>query len=523
MKTKSSSVLLSVGTTGALMMALVASPVASASTEPAGSAPAADASSPVVATQFDPSNPGALNPDDVRDRASLENVSLIEAERRFRVEQAAAALEARSLAAYPETSAGVWISYDPYQVNVAFTKDAVASARAVTADFPFPAEITPVSTKFSLLELEDAASKIARDRAALLRNQAPADLPPAVSATRGNITTSIDLTANRLRVLTPEPARNAQAEFAARYGTSIAVDAGGAQPTGCDQSDCRHALVAGIRATIPGSGFCSTAFTAVRNGQYFALSAGHCTADTQVTARSNGGSTLGNATTVVYSGQVDAERISANNIWSPTSKVWRENGLPSFINNWVSYPNTLVGAYIRKSGVTTRTTSGHITSKTVQPSYVLNGEKFISADFCVDNGDSGGAVWVNESAYGIVSGKFFTGSCNGPQGGPGIFGSIGPAMTALDVNLLGGNVNVRPNANFTYQCQLFSCSFDGRSSDDDDGDVMTYRWDFGDGGTSSASSVTRSYLLPGTYTVRLTVTDNNGATHTTSQSISVIL
>src|SRR5213594_384743 len=49
----------------------------------------------------------------------------------------------------------------------------------------------------------------------------------------------------------------------------------------------------------------------------------------------------------------------------------------------------------------------------------------------------------------------------------------------------------------------------------------SYSWDFGDGSTGNGQSVSHSYLLPGTYTVTITVDDANGATVSTSQTVTV--
>lgn len=55
-------------------------------------------------------------------------------------------------------------------------------------------------------------------------------------------------------------------------------------------------------------------------------------------------------------------------------------------------------------------------------------------------------------------------------------------------------------------------TFDASQSFDPDGQITQYLWEFGDGGTSNLTVATHAYSQPGTYTVRLTVTDNQGAT-----------
>ena len=53
-------------------------------------------------------------------------------------------------------------------------------------------------------------------------------------------------------------------------------------------------------------------------------------------------------------------------------------------------------------------------------------------------------------------------------------------------------------------------SFDGTGSGDPDGTITSYAWDFGDGGTASGATPTHTFSVDGTFTVSLTVTDNDG-------------
>jgi len=57
--------------------------------------------------------------------------------------------------------------------------------------------------------------------------------------------------------------------------------------------------------------------------------------------------------------------------------------------------------------------------------------------------------------------------------------------------------------------------------DDADGQVVDYAWDLGDGSTASGANVSHRYASPGSYTARLTVTDNDGLTGSATASIRV--
>ena len=58
-------------------------------------------------------------------------------------------------------------------------------------------------------------------------------------------------------------------------------------------------------------------------------------------------------------------------------------------------------------------------------------------------------------------------------------------------------------------------------SSDDDGTISSWSWDFGDGNTSTDQNPVNKYAEEGSFTVKLTVTDNDGDTTTVEKAIEV--
>jgi len=64
--------------------------------------------------------------------------------------------------------------------------------------------------------------------------------------------------------------------------------------------------------------------------------------------------------------------------------------------------------------------------------------------------------------------------------------------------------------------------FDGSGSTDNDGTIVSYEWDFGDGSpVGSGVSPTHAYTATGTYTVTLTVMDDSDLTDTATTSVTI--
>jgi PKD repeat protein len=64
-------------------------------------------------------------------------------------------------------------------------------------------------------------------------------------------------------------------------------------------------------------------------------------------------------------------------------------------------------------------------------------------------------------------------------------------------------------------------AFDGSGSQDPDGSIESYEWDFGDGGTSSEQAPVHSYSIEGTYNVTLTVVDDSGVKDSAATTVTV--
>ena len=143
------------------------------------------------------------------------------------------------------------------------------------------------------------------------------------------------------------------------------------------------------------------------------------------------------------------------------------------------------------------------------------------ADYTWDFGD--GSVQPAAESYGWAADHAYT--------QPGIYTA---QVTVTDTNGLTDTATVtiqvvnRPpiagcrlsnDAPIRYEQVLF----DGSGSFDPDGPLVDFVWDFGDGTSMRGTRVGHAYDELGVYTVRLTVTDSNGATASATHVIEVHL
>lgn len=80
--------------------------------------------------------------------------------------------------------------------------------------------------------------------------------------------------------------------------------------------------------------------------------------------------------------------------------------------------------------------------------------------------------------------------------------------------------NQSPTASFTYLATGLTVQFTDTSVDSD-GALTSWTWSFGDGTASTAQNTSHTYAAGGTFNVSLTVTDDDGAVSTSSQSVTV--
>ena len=104
---------------------------------------------------------------------------------------------------------------------------------------------------------------------------------------------------------------------------------------------------------------------------------------------------------------------------------------------------------------------------------------------------------------------------------------------ALLVGMLSGcieeeeEVNTAPVASFTSSVEHNTSTaggtvtFTDNSTDADTDDTLTYLWDFDDNTTSNESKVTHAFTESGTFSVSLTITDDNGASDSSTLFITI--
>lgn len=104
-----------------------------------------------------------------------------------------------------------------------------------------------------------------------------------------------------------------------------------------------------------------------------------------------------------------------------------------------------------------------------------------------------------------------------------VYDAVGNHAETASVTIKTQNQNKAPVANAGGDktgVEGVNITFDGSKSTDN-GEIVSYAWDFGDGSTGVGKSATHSYSKTGTYTVKLVVTDEEGLTGFTTITVKI--
>ncbi|KRE62034.1 PKD domain-containing protein [Nostocoides sp. Soil756] len=150
---------------------------------------------------------------------------------------------------------------------------------------------------------------------------------------------------------------------------------------------------------------------------------------------------------------------------------------------------------------------------------------------------NGGRSWSGTSGMFVADGELYYASADGnlnkisltagvPTGNPTLVD--GPAQSGTDWRARALYLsaaaapapNTDPTASFTSSCDQLVCSFDASASSDVDGTIASYAWDFGPG-SGTGKTTEHTFAADGTYSVKLTVTDDRGGSATLTKQLTV--
>lgn len=186
--------------------------------------------------------------------------------------------------------------------------------------------------------------------------------------------------------------------------------------------------VAGGDAIYGGGSRCSAAFNVAKGSTRYFVTAGHCTNLSANWAAASGGAAIGVREGTSFPTN-DYGLVRYTNGSSPAGNVNLYNGSYQEIS---SAADAVVGQSLRKSGSTTKVTSGTVTAVNVTVNYG-DGPVYgmVRTTACSAGGDSGGAHFAGTVALGIHSGSS---GCTGTNGSA-IHQPVREALAAYGVSV----------------------------------------------------------------------------------------
>lgn len=186
--------------------------------------------------------------------------------------------------------------------------------------------------------------------------------------------------------------------------------------------------VAGGDAVYGGGSRCSAAFNVTKNDVRYFVTAGHCTNISSTWSATSGGASIGVREGTSFPTN-DYGLVRYTDTANTPGSVNLHNGSLQDIS---SAADAVVGQAIRKSGSTTKVTSGTVTAVNVTVNY-SDGPVYgmVRTTACSAGGDSGGAHFAGSVALGIHSGSS---GCTGTSGSA-IHQPVREALAAYGVNV----------------------------------------------------------------------------------------
>lgn len=176
------------------------------------------------------------------------------------------------------------------------------------------------------------------------------------------------------------------------------------------------------------------------------------------------------------------------------------------------------GDAVAKSGARTGVTRGSV-EMTGWTGETAQGEPIDDATLTTANsrpGDSGSPVMLDDGSNQLVGVLF---------GGSEDYSFVDEienweASTGLTAVTAGGE-DKAPDPKWSYSTDGLTVHVDASDSSDPDGSIDVYGWDWGDGTSTTAETASHTYQSEGTYTITLTLRDDDGNEATLAESISV--